>query len=288
MNKNIFVSEINESDFEEKVIKESHNSLVIVDFWAPWCGPCKQLTPSLEKIINKANGKVKLIKINIDENKQIAGQLRVQSIPAVFAFKEGQPIDTFQGVIPEGKITEFIEKNLGEKIDTNYDDFYTNIKNLILEKNTLKAKELIANFLTKNPSDGKSCGLYIDCLIELKEYDEADNFITSIDKEVIKNADVKAAIKKLKIKKDNVNGPTIEELTKIHKREPNNIVIIINLADKYFAENEFDKALEILLSNFKKDKNKIKDKFINFFEALGNTHEKTVEYRKKLSSIMFS
>ena len=288
MNKNIFVSEINESDFEEKVIKESHNSLVIVDFWAPWCGPCKQLTPSLEKIINKANGKVKLIKINIDENKQIAGQLRVQSIPAVFAFKEGQPIDTFQGVIPEGKITEFIEKNLGEKIDTNYDDFYTNIKKLILEKNILKAKELIANFLTKNPSDGKSCGLYIDCLIELNEYDEADNFITSIEKEIIKNADVKAAIKKLKIKKDNVNGPALEELTKIHKREPNNIVIIINLADKYFAENEFDKAFEILLSNFKKDKNKIKDKFINFFEALGNTHEKTVEYRKKLSSIMFS
>ena len=101
MNENI--NEINENNFEEKVINASSSSLILVDFWAPWCGPCKQLTPILEKIINNANGKVKLIKINIDENKEIAGQLQIQSIPAVFAFKNGQPVDAFQGIIPEKK-----------------------------------------------------------------------------------------------------------------------------------------------------------------------------------------
>ena len=108
MNNNIV--EISENEFQEKVLEESASSLVLVDFWAPWCGPCKQLTPLLEKTVNKAGGKVKLVKINIDENQQIASQLRIQSIPAVFAFKDSQPVDAFQGVIPENKISEFIYK----------------------------------------------------------------------------------------------------------------------------------------------------------------------------------
>ncbi len=103
MNDNLNILEINESDFEEKVLKDSSSLLILVDFWAPWCGPCKQLTPLLEKVVNNSNGKVKLVKINIDENQQIAAQLRIQSIPAVFAFKDGQPVDAFQGVIPEKK-----------------------------------------------------------------------------------------------------------------------------------------------------------------------------------------
>ena len=106
------IIEINENDFNEKVIEASKSTLLLVDFWAPWCGPCKQLTPLLEKVIKKTNNKVILAKINIDDNQQIAAQLRIQSIPAVFAFKNGQPVDTFQGVIPEKKIIEFIEKSL--------------------------------------------------------------------------------------------------------------------------------------------------------------------------------
>ena len=111
MNESSNIKDINEQNFEEEVLKKSEDLLVLVDFWAPWCGPCKQLTPLLEKIVNNSNGKVKLAKINIDENQQIAGQLRIQSIPAVFAFKNGQPVNAFQGVIPEKKIIEFIEKH---------------------------------------------------------------------------------------------------------------------------------------------------------------------------------
>ena len=103
MNESSNIKDINEQNFEEEVLKKSEDLLVLVDFWAPWCGPCKQLTPLLEKVVNNSNGKVKLAKINIDENQQIAGQLRIQSIPAVFAFKNGQPVNAFQGVIPEKK-----------------------------------------------------------------------------------------------------------------------------------------------------------------------------------------
>ena len=131
MTDNLNILEINEADFEEKVLKDSSSLLILVDFWAPWCGPCKQLTPLLEKVVNNSNGKVKLVKINIDENQQIAAQLRIQSIPAVFAFKDGQPVDAFQGVIPEKKIIEFIEKSLGEKLEEDHTNFYESIKNLI-------------------------------------------------------------------------------------------------------------------------------------------------------------
>lgn len=112
-NKNII--DVNENDFESKVLEESIDKLVIVDFWAPWCGPCKQLTPILEKTISSSPDKIILAKINIDENQQIASQFRIQSIPAVFAFKDKQVIDAFQGVIPESDIYKFLEKCLGEK-----------------------------------------------------------------------------------------------------------------------------------------------------------------------------
>ena len=108
------IKDVNEIDFEKKVLDESLNRLAVVDFWAPWCGPCKQLTPLLEKIISSSPDKMFLAKINIDENQQIAAQLRIQSIPAVFAFKDKQVVNAFQGVISEKQILEFAEKHFQE------------------------------------------------------------------------------------------------------------------------------------------------------------------------------
>ncbi len=288
MNDNLNILEINEADFEKKVLKDSSNSLILVDFWAPWCGPCKQLTPVLEKVVSNSNGKVKLVKINIDENQQIAAQLRIQSIPAVFAFKDGQPVNAFQGVIPEKKIIEFIEKSLGEKLEEDHTDFYENIKNLINKNEYINAKNLLENFLVENPKEFESFALYINCLSGLEKFEEADEFCKSLSKEALENVEIKGAIQKLSIKKKNLKGPNLEELLAQLNNNPNDINTILSLADKYFASEMIDEAFSLLLSNYKNHKEKIKIKLINFFEALGNTNLKTIEYRKKFSSIMFS
>ena len=288
MNSHENIVEINESEFGEGVIEASSASLVLVDFWAPWCGPCKQLTPILEKVVNNANGKVKLAKINIDENKQIAAQLQIQSIPAVFAFKDGQPVNAFQGVIPEKKIIEFIEKSLGEKLKKDFTEFYKNIETLVLDKKYDDAKESLETFLAENPDEFKSFAYYIDCLCNLALFDEAETFIESLNNDALKNSFIKSSIQKLNIKKKNIEGPSLDELKQELKKKPSNIDCIIKLADKYFAENMLDEAFGLLLLNYPKNKETIKKKCLELFEALGNEDKKTIEYRKKLSSLMFA
>ena len=288
MNKNSNIKDISEQNFEQEVLKNSEDFLVLVDFWAPWCGPCKQLTPLLEKVINNSKGKVKLAKINIDENQQIASQLRIQSIPAVFAFKDGQPVDAFQGVIPEKKIIEFIEKSLGEKLEEDHTNFYESVKSLIENNEYNEAKNLLETFLVENPQEFESFALYINCLIGLEKLKEAEEFCKSLNKAALESIEIKGAIQKLSIKKNNSKGPTLEELTNQLKVKPNDINIIISLADKYFASDMIDDAFDLLLLKYKNHKEKIKIKFIEFFNALGNDNLKTIEYRKKFSSIMFS
>tara|TARA_B110000116_G_C16790441_1_gene563402 strand:+ start:659 stop:1525 length:867 start_codon:yes stop_codon:yes gene_type:complete len=285
-NKNI--CEINESKFQEKVLDASSSSLVLVDFWAPWCGPCKQLTPILEKIISNSDGKVKLIKINIDENQKIASQLNIQSIPAVFAFKEGQPIDTFQGVIPEKKILEFIEKSLGEKLQEDLTEHYNNASKLIEDKKFEEAKDLLEGFIAEYPNEYKGMVMYIDCLISLNQIKNAELFIESLNEKTLENSLIKSSIQKINIIKKNLEGPSVEELKNEIKKKPNDIKLILSLADKYFAENLLDEAFNLLLNRFNKNKEEVKAKFLEFFEALGNNNPKTLEYRKKFSSVMFS
>ena len=285
-NKNI--CEINESKFQEKVLDASSSSLVLVDFWAPWCGPCKQLTPILEKIISNSDGKVKLIKINIDENQKIASQLNIQSIPAVFAFKEGQPIDTFQGVIPEKKILEFIEKSLGEKLQEDLTEHYNNASKLIEDKKFEEAKDLLEGFIAEYPNEYKGMVMYIDCLISLSQIKNAELFIESLNEKTLENSLIKSSIQKINIIKKNLEGPSVEELKNEIKKKPNDIKLILSLADKYFAENLLDEAFNLLLNRFNKNKEEVKAKFLEFFEALGNNNPKTLEYRKKFSSVMFS
>jgi putative thioredoxin len=288
MSENINIYDVNEIDFEEKVLNASKSSLIIVDFWAPWCGPCKQLTPILEKIINRAKGKVKLVKINIDENQQISGQLRIQSIPAVFAFKDGAPVDAFQGVIPENKIIEFIEKSLGEKIIKDHSDFYQLIDDNFESENFIVAINLLEEFMVDHPDQIKGKSLYIEALTGLKKFEEAELFYKSLDEDSIKDQIVVSAYQKLLIKIKNNNGPSLENLKDEHLKDPKDLQKILNLSDKYFAENQLDECFELLLNKYALNKEGVKSKMLEFFEILGNENDKTREYRKKLSSILFS
>ena len=135
------IKESSDNEFITDVIDASNEYPIIVDFWAPWCGPCKQLTPILEKIISKSGDKITLVKVNIDDNQQIAAQLRIQSIPTVYAFKDKQIVNAFQGVIPEGQIIEFIEKCLGSKINEDFTEFYNEIESSMAENKFEETKD---------------------------------------------------------------------------------------------------------------------------------------------------
>ena len=282
------VFDVDENAFVEKVIEISDKKLIIVDFWAPWCGPCKQLTPILEKITNKSKGAFLLAKVNIDNNQQIASQLNIQSIPAVFAFKNKQAIDAFQGVIPEAKIIEFIEKHLEEKIEKDFSEFYEQINKLLLEKNYDEVKDLIEKHLVDNSDDKIAISQYIECLTSLGLFDQVSAFTESLDQNMLKDEKIKSAIQKFEIRRKNTDGPTIKELKEKLNKKPNDINNIMALSEKLFAENLLDEAFDLLFQNFSNEKERKKKKILDFFEALGNNNEKTILYRKKLSSILFS
>ena len=288
MNEDINTIDINESDFNDKVIEASESKLIVVDFWAPWCGPCKQLTPILEKIISKSGDKITLVKINIDENQQIAAQLRIQSIPTVYAFKDKQIVNAFQGVIPEGQIIEFIEKCLGSKINEDFTEFYNEIERAMVENKFEETKDTLLEFISKNSDEIKGICFYLECLIELKQFEEVEVFISSLEKDVQEKDEVKQVLKKMEIVKNNSSGPNINELLAKLESEPNNIDLILEISDKYFSMKEYENGMDLLLKNYPKNKDSIKNKMVEFFAVLGNTDQVTIQYRKKLSQLMFS
>ena len=288
MSENSNIIDVSETEFNDQVIEASESKLIIVDFWAPWCGPCKQLTPILEKIISKSGDKITLVKINIDENQQIAAQLRIQSIPTVYAFKNKQIVNAFQGVIPEGQIIEFIEKCLGSKINEDFNEFYNEIESAMAENKFEETKDTLLEFISKNSDEIKGICFYLECLIELKQFEEVEVFIGSLEKDMQEKDEVKQVLKKMEIVKNNSSGPNINELLDKLENEPDNIDLILEISDKYFSMKEYKNGMDLLLKNYPKNKDSIKNKMVEFFTVLGNTDQVTIQYRKKLSQLMFS
>ena len=282
------IIDISQNDFENKVIEASKNKLIVVDFWAPWCGPCKQLTPIMEKTATENPDKFDLIKINIDENQEIASQLNIQSIPTVYAFKDKKIVNAFQGVISEKDFINFVEKSMGEKLKEDLSNFYNKIKSLIDEKKFHAAKDDLLIFLTENSEDAVAVSLFLECLIGLKEFQEIDSFISSLNQEMKNHKEIDKIIKKIKILEDSKNSQPIDSLIAKYNTNPKDIKTVLAISEYYFASGDYENAFPFLLNNFFKDKEKVKKKLIDFFEALGNEHEATRIYRKKLSSLIFS
>jgi len=286
MSENII--DVNENEFEDKILGASSDKLVVVDFWAPWCGPCKQLTPILEKIISAAPDKIIMAKVNIDENQQIAAQLRIQSIPAVFAFKDKNVVNGFQGVITEKEIVKFLEQSLGEKLNEKFDDFYKEIDSLLNEQNFSIAKEKLEYFISENSKEVNAICSYAECLISMREEGAAINFLNSLDEDLNKDERIKKIIKRINLIKEKKSGPSIDELKIKLTKEPKNLEIIFKIADAYFAENNINNCFDILLEHYPQNKEEVKKKILSFFDVLGFKNESVIFYRKKLSGMMFS
>ena len=286
------IFDVSENDFVEKVIEKSENITVLVDFWAPWCGPCKQLTPLLEEVTKEADGAVCLAKINIDENKQLSTQMRIQSIPTVVAFNKKQIADGFQGVLPKTKIIKFIEKVTNKPFPQNKKEFYNSVKKLINKNNFEEAVSNIEDFLSENSNDTEAISLYIECLSGLNRFKDTKNLIDSLSDPLIADQNIQKAINKYKMLESASKEPSTEVLLLNYNKQPDNIENLFILCDKYFFEKQYEKAFDLLLSNYSKSKNNKKDKIrkilLKYFDALGSSHEQTNLYRRKLSSLLFS
>ena len=284
------IIDINQDQFVEEVIEKSKSIPVIVDFWAPWCGPCKQLTPILESLVNKKNGKIILAKINIDENQSIASQLNIQSIPTVYGFVDGKPIDAFQGAQPESKIEIMIDKLIESTPGNEIPKLIENAESLLKDQKYEEAKLCFEELVSIDPGNAKIMVGLLRCLVQLKKYDDVREMMGSFDDEILKNEEV------LKIKKliDNMSDGLdidLNELKSQLNKEPGNKDLRFKLAEKYLNTNEIELGFNELLYIFEKDakwkEEAAKKKLLEYFDLLGFNDLNVIEARKKLSTIMF-
>ena len=291
-NNNDYIFDADENTFVEKVIEQSNDKIIIADFWAPWCAPCKQLTPVLEEIINETEGLIRLAKINIDENQQLAAQLKIQSIPTVIAFHKKQIVNGFQGVQPKPKIIEFIEKVYGSPLPKNKDAIYKNILHLIEINKLDEAQNLIEDSLVENSNDEKIISLYINCLCKLNKFEDIKVFLNSLSDTMIADQLIQKEINNYKILVAASNSPSIDKLLSKYNAEPDKVENVLELSKKYFYEKKIEESFELLFTSFStfknKDKEKIKKELLKLFDSLGSNHLMTKTYRRKLSSILFS
>ena len=285
------ISDIKQDQFIEKVVEVSKNTPVLVDFWAPWCGPCKQLTPVLEKLVNKKNGKILLVKINVDENQEIAGQLNIQSIPTVYGFIDGKPVDAFQGAQPESKIETMIDKLIDTMPGNEVPKLLEEANSLLKNNEADQAKKIYETLIGMDPGNSKIIVGLLRSLIQLQNYEEAKEIINSVDETILQNEEVSKIIKLLENFGNNNNESKLDELRKRLDNNPNEHKLRFELAEIYLKANETEKGFQELLyifdQNQKWNEEAAKKKLLEYFDLLGFNDPNVMSARKKLSSMMF-
>jgi len=278
--------------FMKDVIEESKHQPVLVDFWAPWCGPCKQLTPVLEKAVKAAKGKVKLAKMNIDEHPAIPGQMGIQSIPAVIAFSNGQPVDGFMGALPEGQVTAFLERITKGAVGAEEKDLLKTADAALAEGNATAAADLYAQLLAEDSTNVLALAGLARCYVATSALEQAKQTLALIPEAKRNDATVAAARAALEIAEQAKSIGPLGDLEKKVLADPLDHQARFDLAVALSANGKREDAVKHLIDIVKRDRKWNDDgarkQLVQFFEAWGATDPATVEGRKRLSSILFS
>src|SRR5579859_1048113 len=278
--------------FVKDVIEESKRQPVLIDFWAPWCGPCRQLTPILEKVVRAGNGKVKLVKMNIDEHPAIPGQMGIQSIPAVIAFVNGQPADGFMGALPESQVVAFLERLTKDRIGGETQDLLKAADAALAEGDTDSAADIYAQLLAEDGGNVPALAGLARCYVETGALDQARQTLDMVPEAKRNEAPVAAARAALELAEQAKTLGPIAELEQKVAANPLDHQARFDLALALNGKGERMAALEHLLSIVRRDRKWNDDgarkQLVQFFDAWGTNDEATVEGRRRLSSILFA
>jgi putative thioredoxin len=289
------IKETTTQTFVKDVIEESKRQPVLIDFWAPWCGPCRQLTPIIEKAVRAAKGKVKLVKMNIDEHPAIAGQMGIQSIPAVIAFVNGQPADGFMGAVPESQVTAFIDKltaGMPGAGEPNIAEILQEAEAVLAEGDPATAAQIYAEVLAHDATNIPALAGLAKCYMATGAIEQAKQTLAIVPESKRNDPAVKAVQVAIELAEQAKALGPVTELEQKVAANPLDHQARFDLATALNASNKRGEATNQLLEIVKRDRKWNEDgarkQLVQFFEAWGPTDEATIEGRKRLSTILFS
>jgi putative thioredoxin len=278
--------------FARDVIQASQTVPVLVDFWAPWCGPCKQLTPILEKVVRAAKGKVKLVKIDIDQAPELAQQLRIQSVPTVYAFVGGQPVTGFAGAQPESQIKALVDRLIGDGGAGEDDDLLAAAQDAVSQGDTRTAGRLFRQILSEDAAQPEAVGGLARCLIADRKFADARSLLDGVPKEIASHVAVSGAKAALTLAEEaGVLGEPAALLTRVQGNTEDHEARY-QLATVLFLRGQVESAMEHLIQIVRRDRewreDQARKQLVRFFEALGPKDPATLKGRRMLSTVLFS
>ena len=290
----IHVKDVNEETFMDDVIEASKNSPIVVDFWAPWCGPCKTLGPALEAEVKATNGKIKMVKIDIDQNQNLASQMRIQSIPAVFAFVDGQPIDGFMGAKAPSELKSFIDKLL-EKVTDDDGDLSEAIavaNEMLNAKEFNDAAETFEAILGEDPESALAFVGLFNARMGAKKINDAKTMLEEIPDALKNKAEILALQAQIDLSNQAEGVGEINDLRSTLTNDKNNHQVRFDLALALFTKGETSEAIQELLTIFRVDQewndDAARQQLFNFFDILGSENPITLSGRRQLASMLFA